>query len=405
MTVRHIARYGARAGVPVGIALAVVGLAAGPALAATNVSVSSGGSTLSDGAVLDHNASVTIKGTSDATASSRQLKLTVSVPGRGSYTLKTGSSSPLQSAQLSASIDTGCPDWSSSPCVEAVNGSYTFTFQAGSATSSTSVQLRVPPATPTGFTAANNGTVVTFSWNPNTEPDLMGYDIVDGSGTDVTPGGMDAGSVCDSSGCGVSVDFGSSAQGTTRSFTLTALRRTSPGSAGSVASAPSDPQTVTFPAPPSPAPSGGAGGGSGSGSGGSGAGGTSSGHGGQTGGAAGGGSGTGHGTRTLSGKHPAADLRTSLPTVTAAGAPDLPSVLTEVKPLPQGSYKPVLPYGDQVVKTKRPQVAQQNNAQQVLSDFRKVLDLGALWRSLAGAVVLMLAAAHLRAFVERVEAD
>ena len=108
----------------------------------------------------------------------------------------------------------------------------------------------------------------------------------------------------------------------------------------------------------------------------------------------------------MSGKHAAADLRTSLPTVTAAGAPDLPSVLTEVKPLPQGSYKPVLPYGDQVVKDKKPQLAQGNQgAQQVLQDFRKVLDIGALWRSLAGAVVLMLAAAHLRAFVERVEPE
>jgi hypothetical protein len=34
-----------------------------------------------------------------------------------------------------------------------------------------------------------------------------------------------------------------------------------------------------------------------------------------------------------------------------------------------------------------------------------VLDIGALWRALAGAVVLMLAAAHLRAFVERVELE
>lgn len=389
----------ARAVVPVGIAGAVVCMVAGPALAATDVAVSAGGANLSDGSTLDHNATVTVKGTTDATASSRQLKLTVNPPGRSAYTLKTGTASALQSGQLSASVDTACPDWSSSPCVEAVNGSYTFTFTAGSATSSTSVQLRVPPATPTGFQAQNNGTVVNFAWTPNSEPDMMGYDIVDGSGDDVTPGGMDADSVCGSSNCSVSVDFGSGAQGTSRSFSLIALRHTSPGSGGSVSSPSSDPQTITFPAPPSPPASGGSGGASGSG--GSGGGDSTA----TGGGSAGGDSGSGHPTRTVSGKHAAADLRTSLPTVTAAGAPDLPSVLTEVKPLPQGSYKPVLPYGDQVVKDKKPQLAQDKQAQQVMQDIRKVLDIGALWRSLAGAVVLMLAAAHLRAFVERIEPE
>jgi hypothetical protein len=89
--------------------------------------------------------------------------------------------------------------------------------------------------------------------------------------------------------------------------------------------------------------------------------------------------------------------------VTAAGAPDLPSVLTEVKPLPEGSYKPTLAYPDRITTSKK--TKEQHNAQQVFQDFRKVLDVGALWRSLAGAVVLLLAAAHLRAFVERVEPE
>ena len=403
MTDRRIARHAARAGVPVGIAVAVVALAAGPAFAATNVSVTAGGSNLSDGDVLDHAATVSVKGTSDATASRRDLTLSVDLPGSGSYTLKSGSASALQNGQLSASFDTDCPDWSASPCVEAVNGTYTFTFKAGSSSSKSSVQLRVPPATPTGFQAANKGTVVTFTWNANNEPDVMGYDIVDGSGDDITPGGVDADQVCGSDGCGVSVDFGSGAQGTSRSFSLIARRHTSPGSSGSVSSAQSSSQTVNFPAPPPP-PSqspgdGGSSGGSGSGSVGSGTGG------GGTSGVGGPGSG-GRNPQTTSGRHPAADLRHSLPTLTAAGAPDLPSVLTEVKPLPQGTFKPVLPYrGSVTTTTKKPQVAAQGPAQQVLQDFRKVLDVGALWRSLAGAVVLMLAAAHLRAFVERVEVD
>lgn len=402
MTRHPRARRAARFAIPAGMAAALVGFAAAPALAATNISLTSGGSSLSDGAVLDHNATINIKGTTDATASSRQLKLTVDPPNRSAVTLKTGSVSPLQNGQLSASLDTACPDWSGSPCVEAVNGTYTFTFQAGSATSSTSVDLRVPPAAPSGFQASNNGTVVTFSWSPNSEPDLMGYDIVDGSGNDVTPGGMDADSVCDSGGCSVSVDFGSGAQGTSRSFSVLALRHTAPGSGGSVSSPNSDSQTVNFPAPPSPPPSTSPGGGTGGTGGGTGGSGTGTGGTGSTGSTGSGGS-TGHGSRQVTGHHPASDLRSSLPTVTAAGAPDLPSVLTEIKPLPQGSYKPTLAYPDQVTKT--PSTQQKNNAQQVFQDFRKVLDIGALWRSLAGAVVLMLAAAHLRAFVERVEVD
>jgi hypothetical protein len=399
MKVRHIAR----AGVPAGLALAIVGLGAGPALAATNVSVSSGGSSISDGDVLDHNTSVTVKGTSDATTSSRKLTLSIDLPGRGSYTLKTGSASALQSGQLSASFGTDCPDWSASPCVEAVNGTYSVTFEAGSSSSSSSFQLRVPPTAPTGFHASNNGTVVSFTWNANTEPDLMGYDIVEGSGSDVTPGGVDADSVCDSTNCGVSVDFGSTARGTTHSFTLVARRHTSPGSGGFVSSSDSASQSVTFPAPPSPSPSSAPGGHTAGGSTG-GAGGSAGGPGGATGGGHNPSGSTGTGTRDVTGKHPAADLRTSLPTITAAGAPDLPTILTEVKPLPQGSYKPTLAYPDQV---KRTTTAQRNpaSAQQVLRDFRKVLDLGALWRALAGAVVLMLVAAHLRAFVERVEVD
>ena len=405
MTDRHLARHAARAGLPLGIALAVVALAAGPAVAATNVSVSAGGSNLSDGETLDHDATVSVKGTSDATASRRDLTLSVNVPGNGSYTLKSGSASALQNGQLSASFDTDCPDWSASPCVQAVNGSYTFTFKAGSATSTSSMQLRVPPATPTGFQASNKGTVVTFTWNANNEPDVMGYDLVDGSGDDITPGGVDADQVCGSDGCGVSVDFGSGAQGTSRSFALIARRHTSPGSSASVSSSQSSSQTVDFPAPPPPPPSqspgdSGTGAGGGAGSGGSGAGG---GGGISVGGYRGG---DGRNPQTTPGRHPAADLRHSLPTLTAAGAPDLPSVLTEVKPLPQGSFKPQLPYrGSVTTTTKKPQVAAQGPAQQVLQDFRKVLDVGALWRSLAGAVVLMLAAAHLRAFVERVEPD
>src|SRR6476646_9554821 len=127
MTLRRTARVGARVALPLGFTAALVGMAASPALAATNIAANAGGNSLSDGAVLSQNDTINVKGTSDASASSRQLKLTVSVPGSSDYTLKTGSAGPLQSGSLSSSVDTACPGWSSSPCVEAANGTYTFT--------------------------------------------------------------------------------------------------------------------------------------------------------------------------------------------------------------------------------------------------------------------------------------
>ena len=76
-------------------------------------------------------------------------------------------------------------------------------------------------------------------------------------------------------------------------------------------------------------------------------------------------------------------------------------MLTEVKPLPQGSFKPTLAYPDQTDQTheKKPRPA----TAQVLRSLQQVLDTKSLWRVLAGMAVLLLAAAHLRTFVERVD--
>jgi hypothetical protein len=105
----------------------------------------------------------------------------------------------------------------------------------------------------------------------------------------------------------------------------------------------------------------------------------------------------------VSGRHPAADLRSSLPSLTAGGVPNLPTVLTEVKPLPQGTFKPTLAYPDRVTRTKTEQPS--GVTATVFHDVGKLKDVGPLWRGLAGAAVLMLLAAHLREFVARVELD
>lgn len=417
MTAPTIVRRSARVLLPMSIAGAVVGWAASPALAATNLTVQAGSSSVG-GSTLHQNATLQVTGTDTATdpsglSKSRTLTLAVNRPDAGDYQLAPSKSVHSNAdGSISGSLDTTCAPWSGSPCADAVNGDYVFTFSDGSNTRTSTVTLQIPPATPSGFTAQNNGTVVTFGWQPNSEPDLMGYDIVDGSGTDVTPGGMDKGSVCDSGGCSVSVDFGSGARGTSRSFQILALRHTSPGSSAAVPSSPSAAQTVTFPAPPTSAPTttstGGSGSGTGAGSGGGGQ--PSTGGGSQPAAGTSGGGGTttargsgGQTSRPLTGR-PAADLNASLPLVQAGAAPNLPSVLTEVKPLPQGTYKPVLPYGDQTTREAiRTPVAA--SAPHMLTQLSQVFDGSALWRGLAGAAVLLLLVGHLHAWVQRVDVD
>lgn len=396
-----ISRRTGRIALPTGIAGAVVMLTAAPALAAVALSIS--GSHLSNGQVRE-NDRITASGSGSATdptglSGSRTVKLSVRTPADGNYTFDSKSVPNNKDSQLSGTFDTSCAPWSN--CRPAANGTYTFVFDDGSRSSSKDVTLVIPPATPTGFDATTDGTVATFDWQPNAEPDLLGYAILDGS-TDVTGGGVDAGSVCDGSGCEVTIDFGTGVRGTQHTFSVVALRHTSPGSSGSIDSPASASKTVTF-APetaPSDAPSsGGTGTGSGAG--------TGSGTGTVGGGTHTSGTGGTHGGRgsAPSGKHAAADLRSTLPTLSAGAAPDLPSVLTEVKPLPQGSYKPVLPYGDQVTREKvtRPSVAGITASR--VDGVAKVLDTAKIWRGLGVAAALLLVAGHLHSWTRRVELD
>ncbi|HET6816675.1 MAG TPA: hypothetical protein VFH66_05550 [Mycobacteriales bacterium] len=389
MSALSLLRISARVALPLGIASSAVAIAAAPALAASSVSVTGDSS-----GVVDHQTTLSIVGHYDnsGSLSSKTVKLIVTDPGGTDHTLWTGTAGPASTGNTSAvSFSTDCDPWTS-PCAEAVNGSYAFRVDVGSTQSSaTTIRFNVPPAQVQGFGGSADGTVATFSWKPNTEPDLVDYDLQSG-GSDVTPGGLDPSSVCDSSGCSVSVQFGSGVSGTQQQYVMVARRRSA---SGGLLDSPDATTTVTFPAAPSPAPSGQPG--STGGGGGTSGGGTGTGGGSTSGGGAGG---TTKGGHTL-GKHPAADLRSYLPTVTAGNAPDLPSVITEVKPLPMGTYKPLV-YPDQV---KREAVRNGRNgvAAAVVGDLANVVDSGPLWRALAGAAVLMLVAAHLRAWVERTD--
>src|SRR3954447_9331140 len=276
MTPRNLLRHGARVVLPLGIAAATVTLAAAPALAATSLSIS--GSHLSNGRV-DANDQLTISGSGTATdptglSGARTVKLSVRTPADGTYVFDSKTVKSSRDSDATATLDTSCAPWSG--CGPAANGNYTFVYDDGSRTATKDVTLVIPPAAPNGFTAATSGTVATFDWQRTSEPDLVGYAVLDG-GSDVTQGGVDADSVCDASGCEVTVDFGSAARGTQHTFSVVALRHTAPHSSDSVTSSPSASKSVTFAGAPSPSGSPSSGGGAG-GSGGGGGGTTTGGH-------------------------------------------------------------------------------------------------------------------------------
>ena len=409
---RRALQIGGRASFAIGVAGLTVGMAGAPAFAASaSLSVTPTGT-------VDHNVVITASGSYDNSTgtSSQTVKLTVDRPDSSSSVLYSGSASALSSGSTpSKTVDTSALN---------LNGNYVFSFSVGGTSTSKTVTMRVPPAKVGGFGGAASGTVAHFTWTANTEPDLAGYDLVDVSDTssprDLTPGGLGT-NVCDSSGCAVDIDFGSSAAGTSRNFVIDALRYTSPAHSATLSSGDSAPVTVNFPAPPPPSSGGSStdgsstsGSGSGSGSGGSSTGGSagsggssSSGAGASTSGGTSSGSTSGqHGGSSghvISAGHPSAALKAYLPSFSAGSAPNLPSVVTEVKPLPEGTYKPTLAYPDQVVNEA---VHHDSKGVSAVSDqIVHVLNVGAVWKSLAGAVLILLVAAHLRAWVAGLEAD
>jgi hypothetical protein len=390
-----------------GFAAAIVGMAVGPVFAAGNPNVSRGDGSDASTTTTSSDTCFHIDGSVPQSVSGATTSLIIVDANGNSHSVDSVKSSATSNKKVSFQFSTGALSWSGS-CQgsggQAPNGTYEAKLTGG-VNASQSFRVAIPPVAPSGFDASASGTVASFSWQANNEPDLMGYDIVDGDGNDVTPGGVDSSSVCDSSGCSVNIDFGPGAQGTTHDFHVVALRHTSPGSSGSVSSASSSTRSVSFPAAPTPSsspPGGGSGNGGGGGSGGGGGGSGGGGGGGSGGGGSGGAGGKHH---PLSGKHPASDLHAYLPTTSAGAAPNLPSVLTEVKPLPQGTYKPTLAYPDQVTRHAVTKHGLSAVTASVANDIAKAWDAPVLWRCLGVAAVLLLIAGHLYSWVQRVEID
>lgn len=401
-------RLATRLALAIGLTGSVVGLSIGPAAAAVSTLSVNPGSTVSA------NTTVTISASSGKTGvvatGSRTLTLAITAPDGTKYSWPSKSVPNTQDGSISGSFSTLAPPWTTGG-MSAGNGQYTVTATDGSSTSKTAaLTLAVPPSDVSGFNGSASGSVATFTWAANSDnvPDFAGYLISDGDGAvKIAPNS----GACDASSCGVSIDYGSAARGQTYSFSIVALRLKGPGSSGTVASVDPATTSVAFPAVPSPAPS------STGGSGSTDTGGSTGGGGGTTGGDTSGGT-TGGGTtgsggsttsaggthgRVLTGKNPGADLGRYLPTVTAGAAPNLPSVVTEIKPIPQGTYKPTLAYPDQTLTSSATKKVPGNTISAVGNDIVKVLNLRTLWTSLAAAALLLLVAAHLRAWLDGID--
>ncbi|MDQ1684013.1 MAG: hypothetical protein QOC82_750 [Frankiaceae bacterium] len=408
-------RLAARLALAIGITGSVVGMSIGPAAA----SVSS--LSVNPGTSISTNTTVSVSASSPKTGvvatGSRTLTLSIAGPDGSKYSWPSKSVSNTQDGSISGSFSTVTPPWASGG-LAAANGQYTVVATDGSSTSKTvNLTLAVPPSDVTGFNGSASGSVATFTWAANSDnvPDFAGYLITSGSSSvKVAPNS----GACDASSCGVSIDYGSAARGQSYSFSIVALRLKGPGSTGTVPSANAASTNVSFPAPPSPAPStsdgsgstdtgGTAGGGS---TGGTTTGGTSDGTSGSN---TGGGTTTGAGGSTtsargahgpvLTGKNPGADLGRYLPTLSAGAAPNLPSVITEIKPIPQGTYKPTLAYPDQTLTSSSTKKVAGSSIEAVGNDIVKVLNLRMLWTSLGGAALLLLVAAHLKAWLDGIE--
>jgi hypothetical protein len=349
------------------------------------------------------------------------VTLTIDGPGVTASDLVTHAGSCNKSVSLSpsaASVNTARPTWSGGG-IPADNGTYTVTLNNQGRTKSATFVLLIPPAKPTGFAVAPaGGTYATFSWTPNAEADITGYEVMDSAGQILTS----PSNPCSAGTCLAGpVDVGDSAAGKTERFSLVAIRSCGDAACngGEIASTSADTAEATFPgAPtPTPTPTKGHGGGKTGGSTGSGTGsgsgkGAGSGSGSGSGSGAGGSSGSsanGGGAITLHGDGGSVDLgqtngggnvNNSLPPASSGNgsltlhAPSLPGVQTTT-----------LGSGGKVGKIHYPApvLANKTASQSIAHDIKSGLSLPPLWRGIAAAAVLILIAVHLRAWVSRTD--
>jgi hypothetical protein len=363
------------------------------------------------------------------------VNLTVTVPGPqpGPYTVDT--STGTSDRDLGFSLKPTCQSWTAGGCgqgaVPAYNGRYTAALTGG-ATGSRTVVLQVPPTAPTGVTATATGQHrVKIAWSANAEPDLTGYDVYTAQGASIVTN-LPTGQLS------YEFDLPSSGYGGEHSYVVRAHRLTCgncDGSTSQLDSPFSDAASVTL-TEPTPPPGGGDGGNGG----GNGTGGNGSGNGGDTtGGGYNGGDTTGSGGDTTGGDSTGGDPSGgtggsgddgyngsntggrfssggNTPAATAAqqrtafgltfksfspklGAPKLPPLPKFAAPtvtIPEGTYDPLLEYGEQTVVVPDKVASGGGVTSMLVDSLTTAFEGRKLYRSIAMALLLLLAAGHLR---------
>jgi hypothetical protein len=321
------------------------------------------------------------------------------------------------STTVSLSVDTGSA--SAHP-----NGAWTVTLKSGSTTSTSHYYTNFAPATPSGFTASTtsgDSHQVFLTWDKGAEPDLQAYTLYTGNGN-VLQSGIDPGSACSGSSCQYTLYYDNANPGTYSYSYALSVSRSGGCPSGSCPTLESDKTptasaTLTTPKPPAPSPTpapSSAGGTTGGGTSSTTGGGAGSSGGSTSGGSTGSGS-TSAGT-TTGGTTSASPI--PLPTLdpgiqkrafalnfsnfsASLGIPKLPPLprTTITLPgsgegaLPQGTYQPTLPYQAATETTHSKSLV--GNP---ISSFTSV-NPRKLWPMIALALVLFLAAAHLRRWV------
>lgn len=361
-----------------------------------------------DSVMIDNSPSVTIytgqslrlasvaKATCKVGLANRSVSLTLTGPTGLNPTTQT-----IKSDRVPCNRDASLASSIASP---KLNGSYTVSLENSTPGNTTTAALDVliPPSRAKGLVASTAGTVATFSWAANPEPDVVSYDILNAAGA-VVISSTAADACSGGSSCSTSLDLGPSATGKTERFSIRAIRCGLTCSDSTVSGPSSASAKAVFsatPPPPAPSPtatseppspthgnSGGSGGGA-DGSGGSGGSGATTSGGGSS--SASHGAGKAH-LPSVNGGH--------LPSIQV---PVLPGLQTLTKPLVLGKPGGKIQYpAPQVARTKQGQP--RSTTQTISHDISSGLKLPPLWRGIAAAAILLLIAMHLRTWVARVE--
>ena len=153
--------------------------------------------------------------------------LSVTPPGGGAVQVASAPGN-VNGGTMSYDLDLGC--WTS--CTPAPNGTWTVTQSGGTSSSSTFV-TRIAPQAPSGVSAEPTGSrEVRVRWEAGPEPDLVGYALYEGSSVVKDGIGLSA---CDGGSCSTTVSYASEGSGA-HSYSLRALRSAGPGSGSTLES-------------------------------------------------------------------------------------------------------------------------------------------------------------------------